>query len=75
VQALGLLVVGAFTFTASFTALWAMKSTWGIRSEPEHEELGLDLAEHGILGYAEAAAMNGQLSVAEYRLHNRTAAP
>jgi Amt family ammonium transporter len=75
VQALGLVVVGGFTFTASFGALWAMKVMWGIRSEPEHEELGLDLAEHGILGYAEAAAMNGQLSVAEYRLHNRAATP
>ncbi len=53
VQALGLAVVGTFTFTMSFGALWTMKRVWGIRSEPEHEELGLDLAEHGILGYAE----------------------
>ncbi|MGI8479438.1 MAG: ammonium transporter, partial [Gaiellaceae bacterium] len=71
VQALGLVVVGAFTFTASFVVLWAMKQAWGIRAEAEIEELGLDLGEHGILGYAEGAALNGQLSVAEYRLHSR----
>ncbi|MDQ3670472.1 MAG: ammonium transporter, partial [Actinomycetota bacterium] len=74
VQALGLVVVGAFTFTASIGTLWAMKAAWGIRAEPEIEELGLDLGEHGVLGYTEAAALNGQLSVAEYRLHGRAAA-
>src|SRR5439155_1721519 len=71
VQALGLLAVGAFTFTASYGALWAMKAAWGIRAEPEVEEIGLDVAEHGILGYPEAMALNGQLSVEEYRLHAR----
>ena len=32
-QALGLVAVGAFTFTASFAALWVMKRTFGIRVE------------------------------------------
>ena len=73
VQALGLLVVGAFTFAASFGALAAMKALWGIRAEPEVEELGLDLGEHGAAGYPEVAALNGRLAVEEYRLHRRAA--
>jgi len=53
VQALGLLAVGAFTFTASFVVLWLMKVTVGIRTEPEVESLGLDVSEHGMWGYPE----------------------
>jgi ammonium transporter, Amt family len=53
VQAVGLLAVGAFTFTASFGALWAMKALWGIRVEPEVETAGLDVSEHGMWGYPE----------------------
>jgi Amt family ammonium transporter len=52
-QALGLLAVGAFTFTASLGALWAMKRLWGIRVEPEVELAGLDVSEHGMWGYPE----------------------
>jgi ammonium transporter, Amt family len=53
VQALGLLAVGAFTFTAAFAVLWAMKVTVGIRVEPEVEVAGLDVSEHGMWGYPE----------------------
>lgn len=53
VQAVGLLAVGAFTFTASFGVLWLMKVTVGIRTEPEHETAGLDVSEHGMWGYPE----------------------
>lgn len=53
VQALGLLAVGAFTFTASFVVLWLMKVTVGIRTEPEVESAGLDVSEHGMWGYPE----------------------
>jgi Amt family ammonium transporter len=52
-QALGLVAVGAFTFTASFAALWLMKMTFGIRVEPEVETAGLDVSEHGMWGYPE----------------------
>jgi Amt family ammonium transporter len=55
VQALGLVAVGAFTFAASYGALWALKALWGIRSEPEMEHAGLDLSEHGAVGYPELA--------------------
>jgi Amt family ammonium transporter len=52
-QALGLAAVGAFTFTASFGALWAMKKAAGIRVEEEVETAGLDVSEHGMWGYPE----------------------
>ena len=53
VQVLGLVSVGAFTFTVSFGVLWAMKVTVGIRTEPEVEAAGLDVSEHGMWGYPE----------------------
>jgi ammonium transporter, Amt family len=53
VQALGLAAVGAFTFTASFVLLFALKKTWGIRVDPEVETGGLDVHEHGMWGYPE----------------------
>ena len=52
-QALGLLAVGVFTFGASFFALWAMKQTFGIRTDAEAETAGLDVSEHGMWGYPE----------------------
>ena len=52
-QLLGLAAVGAFTFTASFAALWLLKVTFGIRAEPEVEAAGLDVSEHGMWGYPE----------------------
>jgi Amt family ammonium transporter len=53
IQALGLVAVGAFTFTASFGTLWALNRLWGIRVEPHVETAGLDVAEHGMWGYPE----------------------
>jgi Amt family ammonium transporter len=53
VQALGVLVVGAWTFSASFGVLFAMKKLWGIRVHEEAETLGLDVSEHGMWGYPE----------------------
>jgi Amt family ammonium transporter len=53
VQALGLVAVGAFTFSASFGVLWLMKVTIGIRTEEEVETAGLDVSEHGMWGYPE----------------------
>jgi Amt family ammonium transporter len=53
VQALGLVAVGGFTFSASFGSLWVMKRVWGIRVEPETETAGLDVSEHGMWGYPE----------------------
>ncbi len=53
IQALGLVSVGAFTFTASFLILLLFKVTVGIRAEPEVEMMGLDVSEHGMWGYPE----------------------
>jgi Amt family ammonium transporter len=53
VQLLGLAAVGAFTFSASFAALWTMKRLWGIRVEEHVETSGLDVSEHGMWGYPE----------------------
>jgi ammonium transporter, Amt family len=53
VQALGLVAVGAWTFSASFAILWGLKKLWGIRVEHEAETLGLDVSEHGMWGYPE----------------------
>jgi Amt family ammonium transporter len=52
-QALGLVAVGAFTFSASFGVLWVFKHTIGIRTESEVETAGLDVSEHGMWGYPE----------------------
>jgi Amt family ammonium transporter len=52
-QVIGLVAVGAFTFTASFVSLWVMKRTFGIRTDPEVETAGLDVSEHGMWGYPE----------------------
>ena len=52
-QATGLVAVGAFTFTLSFLILLLFKVTFGIRTEPEVESLGLDVSEHGMWGYPE----------------------
>jgi ammonium transporter, Amt family len=53
VQALGLVAVAAFTFSASFAILWALDRLWGIRVEEAVEVAGLDVSEHGMWGYPE----------------------
>src|SRR5689334_6186213 len=53
VQLFGVVVVGAWTFSASFGVLWTMKKLWGIRVHEEAETLGLDVSEHGMWGYPE----------------------
>jgi Amt family ammonium transporter len=52
-QVLGLAAVGAFTFTACFLVLWAMKRSVGIRVQERVETAGLDVSEHGMWGYPE----------------------
>jgi len=53
VQALGLVAVGAFTFSTSYGALKVLDRIWGIRVEPTVESQGLDVHEHGMWGYPE----------------------
>jgi ammonium transporter, Amt family len=53
VQAFGVVVVGVWTFSASFGVLWTMKKLFGIRVHEQAETLGLDVSEHGMWGYPE----------------------
>ena len=53
-QVVGLAVVGAWTFGASFATLWVFKTFFGgIRVDEVTERTGLDVHEHGMWGYPE----------------------
>jgi Amt family ammonium transporter len=52
-QALGIAVVFAFVFVASFATFWLIKKTYGLRVSAEEEDAGLDISEHGMYGYPE----------------------
>ena len=50
-QALGILAVGAFTFTASLIGWSVIKGLVGLRVSSEEELEGLDIGEHGLTAY------------------------
>src|SRR3954452_1294394 len=52
-QALGIAVVFAFVFSASFATFWVIKKAYGMRVTEEEEDAGLDISEHGMYGYPE----------------------
>jgi len=52
-QLIGVAAVGAFVFLFSFGLLYLIKVTMGLRVTAEEEEMGLDLAEHGMKSYTE----------------------
>ena len=47
VQAIGIVAVGFFSFTISFIVLKILNNFYPLRVSPVHEELGLNIAEHG----------------------------
>jgi Amt family ammonium transporter len=53
VQALGVVTVFAFVFTASIITFFLIKKTYGLRVTDEDEDAGLDISEHGMYGYPE----------------------
>lgn len=54
VQALGVVVCGAFAFIVSYVLLSIMKAVMnGLRVTEEEEIIGLDMSEHGSYGYPE----------------------
>ncbi|WP_251550882.1 ammonium transporter [Neobacillus muris] len=54
VQAMGVVVCGAFAFVVSFILLSIMKAVMnGLRVTEEEEIIGLDMSEHGSYGYPE----------------------
>jgi Amt family ammonium transporter len=57
VQALGIVVVGLFSFGTSFAILFVLRATVGIRVSERVELEGLDLGEHGVAAYPELSAV------------------
>ncbi|HCO54279.1 MAG TPA: ammonium transporter, partial [Pelagibacterium sp.] len=53
VQLLSIIVVGIFTFVASFVVWLILKATMGLRPTEDDEVLGLDKAEVGVEAYPE----------------------
>ena len=51
-QALGCLVVGLFAFLASYAIAWSIQKTIGFRVTSTDEIAGVDLVQHGEVGYA-----------------------
>ena len=51
IQALGVLVVGLFSFVVSFGLLKAVDALLGLRLAPDAENMGLDVAEHSEKAY------------------------
>jgi Amt family ammonium transporter len=51
-QLKGVLIVGAFTFTASLAAWWAIKLAIGLRVSEQEEREGIDLSEFGMEAYS-----------------------
>ena len=51
-QLIGVLAIGAFTFTFAFIIFFLLKATVGIRVHDEEELAGLDLGEHQLLAYS-----------------------
>ena len=47
VQGIGIIAVGIFSFTVSFIVLKILNNFYPLRVSPVHEELGLNIAEHG----------------------------
>jgi Amt family ammonium transporter len=52
-QVIGVVVVFAFVFIASYATFWVIKKTYGLRVTEAEEDAGLDISEHGMYGYPE----------------------
>jgi Amt family ammonium transporter len=50
-QAIGVVAVGAFTFTAAFAVWYVIKMIFGLKVSREEEIQGLDIGEHGMKAY------------------------
>src|SRR4051812_45633276 len=72
-QALGIAVVFAFVFSASFATFWLIKKTYGLRVSEDEEDAGLDISEHGMYGYPEQFIPESELVA--YGAKSATALP
>ncbi len=50
-QLIGVLAYGVFCFAAAFVIFFALKTSLGLRVDPEEERIGLDVGEHGMEAY------------------------
>lgn len=50
-QLLGIVAIGAFTFSFAFLVFFILKKTVGIRVDEEEEQIGLDIREHQLSAY------------------------
>ena len=50
-QLIGIVSIGAFTFTFAFSVFFILKKTVGIRVDEEEETIGLDIREHQLSAY------------------------
>jgi Amt family ammonium transporter len=53
VQTLGVAAVAVWTLGTTFILFKTLKATIGLRVDREHEEVGLDINEHGTQAYAD----------------------
>ncbi|AKL97601.1 ammonium transporter [Endomicrobium proavitum] len=53
VQAFGVIVVAAWISVTMFITFFLLKKTIGLRVDKEEEVAGLDITEHGMIGYAD----------------------
>ncbi len=73
VEALGVLAVGAFTFTASALIWLLLKRTIGIRVSLKEEIEGLDIGEHGNHAYPDFAVVAPMLEIGNGHAAHRVA--
>ncbi len=59
-QVIAAAAVGAFAFAGSWILAQIVKRTVGLRAHEDHEDLGLDAAVHGEVGYGFEPVMHGQ---------------
>ncbi|MDA2953798.1 MAG: hypothetical protein O2976_04185 [Actinomycetota bacterium] len=52
-QAIGMVCIAAFAFTAGYAAFWLIEKIIGLRASESDEMAGLDISEHGMFGYPE----------------------
>ncbi len=62
IQAVGVAAAFTFVFSASYGVFWLIKKTYGLRVEPEQEDAGLDITEHGMYGYPEQFIPQSELA-------------
>jgi Amt family ammonium transporter len=69
-QIIGIVAVGAFTFTTSLVIWFAIKKTFGLRVSVREEIEGLDIHEHGNQAYPEFPARKQSYTMLAKDIHS-----